>query len=93
MPSFWQMECLENALFNDADLDPAAGSRERIAEQWRFITTRVPAFTPRVLAGDGRDVTINTTWRPPTPARSPGSPRRLPRSVRALPTAIPLAIR
>jgi hypothetical protein len=61
VPTFWQMECLENALFNDAELDPSGGSRRRIAEQWRFVTTGVPAFTPRVLAGDGRDVTINSS--------------------------------
>ncbi|MFD1950204.1 hypothetical protein ACFSGX_05420 [Sphingomonas arantia] len=59
VPSFWQMACLENALFNDADLDPAGGSRRRVAEQWRYITAGVPAFTPRVLAGDGRGLTIN----------------------------------
>jgi hypothetical protein len=67
LPSFWQMECLENALFNDADLDPAGGSRRRIVEQWHFVTTGVPSFTPRVLAGEGPDVTSNlsddATWQ------------------------------
>ena len=61
-PSMWQMECLENAYFNDWQIFGSEVSRRRIADQWAYITgsTLSSYFTKAVLAGHGYNVTINT---------------------------------
>jgi hypothetical protein len=58
-PSLWQMACLENVIFNDWAMTRSEQSQALLAQQWRYISRGVEAFTPAVLAGNARGVTIN----------------------------------
>lgn len=57
-PSFWQMATFENAMFWDWKITGSPVMRRKLQDQWAFVQN---VFTPAQLAGDGFNVTINSS--------------------------------